>query len=367
MAKRGGLGQRGINLLIPQHSSDNSDKSAENKTPDEKGQKEEKKSSKKDGRALIKKSNESEKAKESAAENSNADEEYESTDSFQNSPGLEKLSSHDPLMVKLNEIEPNRNQPRKNFDEDSLKELADSIGTYGIIEPLIVQKKDDYYEIIAGERRWRAARLAGLKEIPVIVKEYTDREVMEISLIENIQREDLNPIEEAGAYRRLIEEYHLKQDELAERLSKSRSVITNSLRLLKLDNRVQDMLVSELISVGHARALLALTEAEEQYRMAQQAYEQKMSVREIEKAIKRLLDKKNGREDDKKPLSSIDAALDAIFADMEEKMKSSLGTKVKINRKSPEKGKIEIDYYSKDELERIYDILRSEENTHKEL
>jgi ParB family chromosome partitioning protein len=270
------------------------------------------------------------------------------------------------LTININEIEPNRNQPRKNFDDDSLHELADSIKTFGVIEPLIVQKKDDYYEIIAGERRWRAARLAGLKEIPVLVREYTDREVMEISLIENIQREDLNPIEEANAFKRLIDEYQLKQDELAVRLSKSRSSITNSIRLLKLDKRVQDMLVSEMITSGHARTLLSITDPEEQYRMAQNCFDQKMSVRELEKAVKKLLDEKEDNDKRKGPSSSIDEALNAIFMDMEEKMRSSLGTKVRIQRKSPDKGKIEIEYYSKEELERLYDILRSDVNYHGE-
>jgi ParB family chromosome partitioning protein len=258
-------------------------------------------------------------------------------------------------MVRIETIEPNRSQPRKNFDEDSLKELADSILTYGVIEPLIVQKKDDYYEIIAGERRWRAARIAGIKELPVIVRDYTDREVMEISLIENIQREDLNPIEEANAYKRLIEEYHLKQEELAERVSKSRTVIANSMRLLKLDDRVQDMLVSDMISTGHARALLAISNPELQYKTAQQCYDQKMSVRETEKLVKKLTEPPV---EEKKP-SAISDALNAIYSDMEEQMKSSLGTKVRIARKTEDKGKIEIEYYSRDELERIYEVLRN--------
>ena len=265
------------------------------------------------------------------------------------------IVKNEPLLVKIDEIEPNRSQPRKNFDEDSLKELADSILTYGVIEPLIVQKKDDYYEIIAGERRWRAARIAGIKELPVVVRDYTDREVMEISLIENIQREDLNPIEEANAYRRLIEEYHLKQEELAERVSKSRTVIANSMRLLKLDDRVQDMLVSDMISTGHARTLLAISNPELQYKTAQQCYDQKLSVRETEKLVKKITEEPSGP---KKP-SAISDALNAIYSDMEEQMKSSLGTKVKIARKTEDKGKIEIEYYSRDELERIYDILRN--------
>ena len=328
MARRGGLGQRGINLLI-------SDESA--KTPDK---------DKKESAVAISEKSSSRKKKVS-------DTVVKAESAPDDIP--EKESSSGPLMVRIETIEPNRSQPRKNFDEDSLKELADSILTYGVIEPLIVQKKDDYYEIIAGERRWRAARIAGIKELPVIVRDYTDREVMEISLIENIQREDLNPIEEANAYKRLIEEYHLKQEELAERVSKSRTVIANSMRLLKLDDRVQDMLVSDMISTGHARALLAISNPELQYKTAQQCYDQKMSVRETEKLVKKLTEPPV---EEKKP-SAISDALNAIYSDMEEQMKSSLGTKVRIARKTEDKGKIEIEYYSRDELERIYEVLRN--------
>ena len=328
MARRGGLGQRGINLLI-------SDESA--KTPDK---------DKKESAVAISEKSSSRKKKVS-------DTAVKAESALDDIP--EKESSSGPLMVRIETIEPNRSQPRKNFDEDSLKELADSILTYGVIEPLIVQKKDDYYEIIAGERRWRAARIAGIKELPVIVRDYTDREVMEISLIENIQREDLNPIEEANAYKRLIEEYHLKQEELAERVSKSRTVIANSMRLLKLDDRVQDMLVSDMISTGHARALLAISNPELQYKTAQQCYDQKMSVRETEKLVKKLTEPPV---EEKKP-SAISDALNAIYSDMEEQMKSSLGTKVRIARKTEDKGKIEIEYYSRDELERIYEVLRN--------
>ena len=321
-------GQRGINLLI-------SDESA--KTPDK---------DKKESAVAISEKSSSRKKKVS-------DTVVKAESAPDDIP--EKESSSGPLMVRIETIEPNRSQPRKNFDEDSLKELADSILTYGVIEPLIVQKKDDYYEIIAGERRWRAARIAGIKELPVIVRDYTDREVMEISLIENIQREDLNPIEEANAYKRLIEEYHLKQEELAERVSKSRTVIANSMRLLKLDDRVQDMLVSDMISTGHARALLAISNPELQYKTAQQCYDQKMSVRETEKLVKKLTEPPV---EEKKP-SAISDALNAIYSDMEEQMKSSLGTKVRIARKTEDKGKIEIEYYSRDELERIYEVLRN--------
>ena len=180
------------------------------------------------------------------------------TEKVQASVKKDEQTGTGEILVKINQVEPNRDQPRKDFDEDSLMELADSIRQFGILQPLLVQKKKDYYEIIAGERRWRAAKLAGIKEIPIIVKEYTDQEIVEISLIENIQRENLNPIEEAAAYKRLLEEFHLKQDEVAERVSKSRTAVTNSMRLLKLSPRVQQMIVDDMISTGHARALLAI-------------------------------------------------------------------------------------------------------------
>ena len=185
-------------------------------------------------------------------------------------------------MVKITMVEPNGGQPRKNFDEDSLMELAESIRQFGLLQPILVQDKKDHYEIIAGERRWRAAKIAGLKEIPVIIKKLTDQEVVEISLIENIQRENLNPIEEAQAYRRLLTEFNLKQDEVAERVSKSRTAVTNSMRLLKLCDEVQQMVVNEMLTTGHARALLAIEDPEEQYRIAQKVFDEKLSVREVE-------------------------------------------------------------------------------------
>lgn len=259
-------------------------------------------------------------------------------------------------LIGINEIEPNKDQPRKIFDEDTLQELADSIKQYGIIQPLIVQKKGELYEIIAGERRWRAARMAGLKKIPVIVREYTEQETAEISLIENIQRENLNPIEEAMAYQRLIQEFQLKQDEVAERVSKSRTAITNSMRLLKLDERVQQMLIEDMISSGHGRALLAIENSEQQYTIATKIMDEKLSVREVEKLVKKIL--KDKEEAGKvKPVQETKAADDFIYHDLEEKMKSVIGTKVSINRKNNGKGKIEIEYYSNDELERIIDMI----------
>lgn len=183
--------------------------------------------------------------------------------------------------MKINEVEPNRDQPRKNFDEDALLELSDSIKQFGVLQPLLVRKRKDYYEIIAGERRWRAAKLAGVKEVPVIVKEYTDQEILEIGLIENIQRENLNPIEEAIAFKRLLEEFNLKQDEVAERVSKSRTAVTNSMRLLKLSDKVQQMIIDDMISTGHARALLAIDDPELQYTLANKIFDEKLSVRRL--------------------------------------------------------------------------------------
>lgn len=261
-------------------------------------------------------------------------------------------SSGEPVMVPISMVEPNREQPRRNFDEDALQELAESIRQYGIIQPLIVQERDGYYEIIAGERRWRAARIASLKEVPVIIREYTSREVMEISLIENIQREDLNPIEEAGAYRRLMEEFSLKQDEVALRVSKSRAAIANSVRLLNLDQRVQDMIVAQMLSTGHARALLAITDPEQQYLTAQKVFDEKLTVRDVEKLVRKM--NEAPAVSVKKPVSD---ALQAIYANLAEQMKSALGTKVIISPKSAQKGKIEIEYYSSDELDRLCTLL----------
>lgn len=258
------------------------------------------------------------------------------------------------MMVKLSKVEPNRSQPRKQFNEDALLELSESIKQYGVIQPLLVSKKKDYYEIIAGERRWRAAKIAGIKEIPVIVKEFTEQEVVEISLIENIQREDLNPVEEAMAYKRLMDEFGLKQDEIAERVSKSRTAVTNSMRLLKLSEKVRQMLIDEMISAGHARALLALPDKEIQENVAMKVFDEKLSVRETEKLVRHILEPSA-----KKPLKKRDTAEDAIYESLEERMKGIMGTKVMIHRKRNNKGKIEIEYYSKDELERIIDLFES--------
>ena len=254
------------------------------------------------------------------------------------------------LMLNINEVEPNRGQPRKEFDEDALLELADSVRQYGILQPLIVQKNKGYYEIIAGERRWRAAKLAGLKEVPVIIKEYTSQQVVEISLIENIQRENLNPIEEAMAFKRLLDEFNLKQDEVAERVSKSRTAVTNSMRLLKLDDKVQQMIIDDMISTGHARALLAIDNKEQQYSIATKIFDEKLSVRETEKLVKSLKNPKKKVEKEK-----IEHVF--VYNDLIDKMKNVMGTKVNINAKANGKGKIKIEYYSEEELERIYDLI----------
>ena len=281
-------------------------------------------------------------------------------------PGAEKItktttgrktgkSAEEPkegiLMMDINKVEPNKNQPRKQFNVDRLQELAESIKQHGIVEPLVVVKRDKFYEIVAGERRWRAAKSAGIKEIPVVVKEYTDQQIVEIALIENIQREDLNPIEEARAYEQLIKEYSLKQDEVAEKVSKSRTAITNSLRLLNLDTRVQDMLIDECISSGHARALLAIEDGEEQYELAMQIFDNKLSVRDTEKLVKKIKNKDNNKKP-KEELQNVE-----IYSGIEEKLKLHMGTKVTINRKNNTKGKIEIEYYSEDELDRIVAMM----------
>lgn len=258
-------------------------------------------------------------------------------------------------LVKITKVEPNRDQPRRTFEEDSLLELADSIKQFGVLQPLLVQKKNDFYEIIAGERRWRAAKLAGIKEIPVIVREYTDQEVVEIALIENIQRENLNPIEEAMAFKRLLTEFSLKQDEVAERVSKSRTAVTNSMRLLKLNEKVQQMIVDDMISTGHARTLLAIEDQDMQYTLANKIFDEKLSVRETEKLIKLI---KNPKKEKQKPILQNDF----IYKNIEDKIKSIIGTKVSVNQKSQGKGKIEIEYYSDEELERIFDLIMTIQN-----
>ena len=257
--------------------------------------------------------------------------------------------------LRVSQIEPNRSQPRKTFDEDALEELADSIRQYGLIQPIMVQKRDGYYEIIAGERRWRACMKAGLKEVPVIIREYDDQKIMELSLIENLQREDLNPMEEARAYKRLMEEFGLTQEEIAGRVSKSRPVIANALRLLKLDERVQAMVEQGEISMGHARALASVLIPEEQYLIALKIMEEHLTVRDTEKIIKNI-----GKVPKKKEPVQKDESLERIYRELENRLKSSLGTKVAIHTRGTGGGKVEIDFYTAEDLEKIIDRITSE-------
>ncbi|MCP1111102.1 ParB family chromosome partitioning protein [Lachnospiraceae bacterium PM6-15] len=265
---------------------------------------------------------------------------------------LEETPGQEYVMLNVNKIEPNRDQPRKYFNEDSIIELTESIKQNGVIFPIMVNRKDDYYQIVAGERRWRASKAAGLKEIPAVIKELSDLETLQYAIIENIQREDLNPIEEARAYKQLIEEHDLKQDEVAERLSKSRTTITNAMRLLKLDERVQQMIIDDMLTTGHARALLALDDGEQQYILANRIFDEKLSVRDIEKIVKELKNPKKVKEK-KKEVNAL------VYQDLEVKMQEVLGTKVKVASKGKGKGKIEIEYYSEEELEHMFDMIVS--------
>ena len=258
-------------------------------------------------------------------------------------------------IVKITKVEPNRKQPRKDFNEDKIQELAESIKQFGVISPILVQDRKDHYEIVAGERRWRAAKLAGLKEVPVIIRDYTEQEIAEISLIENIQRENLNPIEEALAYKRLLEEFNLKQDEVAERVSKSRAAVTNSIRLLKLSENVQQMLIDDMLSTGHARALISIEDPEVQYSLAQRIFDEKLSVRDVEKIMKNM-------NKPAKPVKVYDESLVTVYQDLEEKLKNRLGTKVKISSKGNGAGKIEIEFYNNDDFERLMDIMKNNQS-----
>lgn len=276
----------------------------------------------------------------------------EDTQSNNSKDGEKDQDIKSETTVKITLVEPNREQPRKNFDEDSLLELAESIKQFGLLQPILVQDRKTYYEIVAGERRWRAAKMAGLKEIPVVIKDLSAQEIVEISLIENIQREDLNPIEEALAYKRLLVEFHLKQDEVAEKVSKSRTAVTNSMRLLKLCDEVQQMIIDDMISTGHARALISIDDPEKQYIIAQKIFDEKLSVRDVEKLVKSL----NTPPKPKKGVE-IDKSLEIVYQDMAEKLKQSLGTKVMISSKGGGSGKLEIEFYNHDDLEKITDKL----------
>ena len=269
-------------------------------------------------------------------------------------PMMKEETGQAETLVKITKVEPNREQPRKNFDEDTLQELADSIKQFGLLQPILVQDREDYYEIIAGERRWRAAKLAGLKEVPVIVKNYTEQEIMEISLIENIQREDLNPIEEAIAYKRLLEEFNLKQDELAERVSKSRTTITNSMRLLRLCEYVRQMIIDGKLTTGHARALISIEDEEQQKQLAERIFDEKLSVREVEKIVKGILNPV-----EKKPQKEeVPQSIQYIYEDIEKKLEEKLSRKVEISAKGKNgSGKIEIEFYSNDDLDRLIEAL----------
>ena len=263
------------------------------------------------------------------------------------------------VIVRISEVEPNREQPRKKFDDDKLEELSESIKTYGLLQPILVQKRDGYYEIIAGERRWRAALKAGLKEIPVIVRDYTEKEILELSLVENIQRENLNPIEEALAYKRLMDEFNLGQEEVAQRVSKSRSAVANSLRLLKLEENVQKMVIDGEISMGHARALLPLENPEQQLSAAKEIVDKKLSVRETEKKVKEILSSRDDT-DTKKPETKQqeeDPSIAIIYKQIEERLQQTLHTKVSIQRKRNGHGKLLIDFYNSDDLDKIIDKL----------
>lgn len=354
--KKSGLG-RGLDGLFPSYvKKDTEEEVSEKKTKDSSASKGKTTARKTDTKTAGKKTGAKKSVSKTAAEDVPVTE-PETTENAaaenETAPEAEKKDETGIRMMRVSDIEPNPDQPRKTFNEDALEELAESFKLHGVVQPLIVVKRGEYYMIVAGERRWRAAKIAGLKEVPVLVAEYTDREVMEISLIENIQREDLDPIEEAQAFRRLIEEFDLKQDEVAERVSRSRTAVTNSLRLLKLDPRVQQMVIEDKISAGHARALLAVEIGEEQYLLAMKVFDERLSVRETERLVKLHTQKKPAK---KKPAE--DHRLDYIYEDMETQLRAALGTKVILNRKSPQKGRIEIEYYSADELERLYDLLR---------
>jgi ParB family chromosome partitioning protein len=252
--------------------------------------------------------------------------------------------------VDVNKIVPNEDQPRKSFDEDKLASLSESIKENGIIQPIVVIKENEFFKIVAGERRWRAAKLAGIKKVPIIEKNLNDKEVMELSLIENLQREDLNPIEEAEAYKKLMEEFNLTQEAISVKVGKSRPVITNSLRLLNLDDKVKQYIIESTISEGHGRVLLTISNKELQYEVAQKIIDDGLNVRQTEKLIKEIENKKNSN---KKQIKK-----DIYIKEMEDRLKTALGTKVYIS-KGKKKGKIEIEYYTQEDLERLIEMLNA--------
>ena len=325
MAVKKGLG-RGLDVLIPKDNKNNLSGADENKSGKTAGSKKSKANK--------------ENIDANQAENINAAED----------------DKKNIITLDINKIEPNRNQPRKQFDEEAIEELSDSIKKYGLIQPLIVQNKGDYYEIIAGERRWRACKAANLTEVPVIVKDFDESDVLKVSLIENLQRENLNPIEEAQAYQVLKKTYGLKQDEIAASVSKSRVAITNTMRLLKLDERIQNLILENQISSGHGRALLAIEDKEIQYKAALKIRDDNLSVREAERLVKRLLSKLEEDDKDQENKDEENARNDEIRV-YEEQLKEIIGSKVVIKNNKNNKGKIEIDYYSLEEFERIMEFL----------
>lgn len=264
-------------------------------------------------------------------------------------PEEENLAAESVSKISINLIRANEKQPRKNFDKEKIEQLSESIKEHGIVQPIVLKKEDDTYIIIAGERRWRAAKAAGIKEVPAVIMDLTDKEVLEISLIENIQREDLNPIEEAFAYKRLLDEFSLTQEELSKRVGKSRTAVTNCLRLLNLDSRVQEYLIEGIISEGHGRALLAVSDKELQFSLAKTVIDESLNVRDIEKLIKNL-----GRTNEK--INKVKKE-NIYYLDIKDKLQEYFGTRVLLANKK-NKGKIEIEYYSEDDLQRILDILK---------
>lgn len=353
MAKKGGLG-KGMEALIGGQSKEEA-KNIVNDDLMKKAAEEAKKASEKksSAKSTAKKTAEKKETKTSAKATSTKKTTEKPAAKTSTKKATEKPAEQPAeQFLPINKVEPNREQPRKVFDEDALNELAESIRIYGILQPLLVQKEKDYYRIIAGERRWRAAKIAGLKKVPVIIKELSEKEIMEISLIENLQREDLNPIEEAEGYQKLLQEFDMTQEDLAQRVSKSRSAITNTIRLLKLDAAVQKLLSDGALSSGHARALLSLEDNELQKEAAERIIREGLSVRDTERLVKRLTTKKPVKE----PV--LPAQDDFIYRDIEEKMRQILETKVQIKNKG-KRGRIEIEYYSPDELDRILAMLTS--------
>ena len=270
-------------------------------------------------------------------------------------PEIQASDTLSVVLIPIDKIEPNRNQPRKTFKKKELNELALSIRQHGVLNPLTVQKKDDYYAIIAGERRWRAAGIAGLTEVPVIIKDYTDREALEIALIENIQREDLNPIEEAEAYQNLIKELGLTQKEAADRVGKERETVANSIRLLALDDHTKELLISEKLTAGHARALLRISDEKARAELADKIVSRGLSVRETERIVKEKIEGKPSA----KTAVQLPSQVKLAYRKAEEKLKSITGTKVSIISKDAKQGKIEFEYYSPDELERLLELFNT--------